>query len=341
MSFTLKNKKNIKPLDNSLFTVASYHVYQLPPLPPSNFNIPHEQSQPHTIQLSSLDGYNISNITISNISLNNATTYDNQNSLHSFPINYKTKFDFYEELNNDDEPDENESEKCLISNLPLDKTKIEFECGHKFNYYYIFRETINSKKINYNVTPGHKLDCNSIKCPYCRTVYNILLPPSLDISETSTIKGINSPYKSCMSLKCGRDNCESKKIYVTPLGYYCKRHYYYFKSGQTTDVHCEENEVDTDKSETENVNVNKIINKSNKKTSAPELLHPKWELYDHYKVVILKQILKSKGLKVSGKKPYLISRLLNNNIQLFVDPIKLFKSGAIQAELNHQWQISQ
>jgi hypothetical protein len=265
------------------------------------------------------------NYTLPSLSLNSNNIVDNSfnavNSAHK-----SNNFNFYEELNKNDDEEENETDKCLISNMPLDKTKIEFECGHKFNYFYIFKETINSKKISYNVNSSEKLNHFSIKCPYCRTIYNKLLPPPLDISDTQEMNWINAPYKSTMPIKCNHEKCSSKKIYVTPLGYYCKPHYHYSKSGDTLDKNYEEDENED----------NEIIDnlKIKIKSSGPELLHPVWKAYTHYKVNELKSILKSKGLKVSGTKPVLISRLLNNNIALVSYNIEF-------PESEYQWNITQ
>lgn len=320
-----KNKKGTKKLDTSFYKLSSFkshaQTYVPPPLNPP----------PYYMSTNNLNHSNLSfnNLMINNVSMNHVNVDISSNNTDT--TSYETGFNFYEELQKDDEDDET-TDKCLISNLPLDKTKIEFSCGHKFNYYYIFKEIVNSKKINHNVIPSEKLERGKIKCPYCRTIYNNLLPPSFDIPDTQTLPFINSPYKLCMPIKCNETNC-SKKTYVTPLGYYCKPHYTYIKSGGTIQVSFEENENDIeDEIESE------IDYKPNVKLSGPENLHPQWKLYTHYKVIELKDILRNKGMKVSGTKPVLISRLLNNNIPLL--SLALNVNSMNQIIQNYPWHIS-
>lgn len=225
-------------------------------------------------------------------------------------------FNFYNELNNyDDNSENNENSEniCLISNLPLDETSITLPCQHKFNYYYIFNEVLNSKKKNYSFTSyGSKLEQNQIKCPYCRTIYNNLLPLPLDINGAYRYDSVNSPNYFSFKIKCKEPNCKynnpeqnidtnntlSKscinKIYVTPLGYYCKKHYTYNKNKKN------KNYTETKKN----------ISKNN------EEINENWTTsnWNEYTIDHLKGILKQNKLKVSGKKALLITRLINNNI---------------------------
>ena len=70
----------------------------------------------------------------------------------------------------------NEEENiCLISNIELKDNYISLCCGHKFNYDDIFNEIKYQKKQHHNYET-QKLYTNQIKCPYCRTVQNGLLP---------------------------------------------------------------------------------------------------------------------------------------------------------------------
>lgn len=137
---------------------------------------------------------------------------------------------------NQDNPSEG-TEYCLLSNEPLNNTIIELPCKHKFNYLYLYNEIVQQKlKTNdYEVT---KLCHYQIKCPYCRNICNRLLPPS---SEKFGLKGVtlnrfvnypsvNIPI-ACKHIKTKTKNnehnkpCDSTKVYVTDLGYYCSLHY--------------------------------------------------------------------------------------------------------------------
>lgn len=224
----------------------------------------------------------------------------------SFNSYYKTdtSFNFYAELNNDDNDnihsnnEEDENNKCLISNLPLDETAIELSCGHKFNYLYIYLETLNSKKTScshYNLGSKLKLGFHQIRCPYCRTVFDNLLPVPFGIVGAGKMNLVNSLSDCYPKITCKYDNCSENQVYVTPIGYYCKSHYKYCKIGK----HSKKN-----------------VTTSNGPKKEVEPFHPDWSLYSSYKVDTLKTMLKENKLKVSGTKPTLISRLMNNNILL-------------------------
>jgi hypothetical protein len=218
-------------------------------------------------------------------------------------------FNFYKELKKDDENehdensenehDENSENNCLISNLPLDETCITLECNHKFNYYYIFNEILTSKKICNYMTK--KLNTNQIKCPYCRTIYNYVLPISLDIEGTHKHIGVNYPTHSVLNIKCKEYNCEENNVFVTPLGYYCKTHYKKIKLSHKKKLCFTEN---------------KALKEPIKMKEKDNDINENWNssIWNHYTIDKLKIILKENNLKVSGKKAILITRLMNNNI---------------------------
>ena len=62
-------------------------------------------------------------------------------------MNYtiEDNIDFFKELNSaqDDSDDNN---VCLISGKPLEEKCIKLECGHRFNYIYIFNDLVQQKK---------------------------------------------------------------------------------------------------------------------------------------------------------------------------------------------------
>ena len=66
---------------------------------------------------------------------------------------------------------------CLISKMPLDEDHITLCCNHTFNYSAILNEVRKQKP---PICMGHleiqKLSNQQIKCPYCRTIQNGLLP---------------------------------------------------------------------------------------------------------------------------------------------------------------------
>ena len=95
-----------------------------------------------------------------------------------------------------------ENNVCLISKEKLHPNHITLVCNHKFNYIPIYKEVIYQKnKINtlYEIT---KLSSYQIKCPYCRTITNNLLP-YIPYPSVKLIKNVNSPEYDCMdAIKC-------------------------------------------------------------------------------------------------------------------------------------------
>lgn len=108
--------------------------------------------------------------------------------------------DFYELLNSYN-LDNEKSNICLISNSELDDNSIELYCGHKFNYLPLYKEVIK-QKIKVNNLDCTRLKDNQIKCPYCRTVQNKLLP-YFKINGVKKITTVNNPINKTMaSNKC-------------------------------------------------------------------------------------------------------------------------------------------
>lgn len=186
---------------------------------------------------------------------------------------------FYNLLNNDDfDIEEASTEQCLISQDSLDLNYITLDCNHKFNFLPLYFEIKKQKTIkNHFETTNLKL--NEIKCPYCRTITNKLLPYR-DISGIEYIRGVNYPSKYCIKihtcewvLKNGKQKGSkcNNSAFETPSGCFCNKH------------------------------IN-LINKSKK-------------LYNDkkYTVVQLKEILKKLNMKISGKKIELIERLNSVN----------------------------
>lgn len=129
--------------------------------------------------------------------------------------------------------------RCLITNEPLQKDHITLKCGHKFNYVPIFNEVLfqkcsllpknissklittytkytggngNTQAINHPVASllynssynleTNKLQYDEIKCPYCRSITNNILPyyPYPDVSK---VKYVNFPSNlSLPALTC-------------------------------------------------------------------------------------------------------------------------------------------
>ena len=108
-------------------------------------------------------------------------------------INYKVEggFDFYAALQ-EDSSDEAEGDVCLLSGSPLTPSAVCLPCGHSFNYYNLFREIRVQKRTG---TTSHledvRLRSSQFKCPYCRTVFDKLIPFVAE-AGVSHLPGVNS-----------------------------------------------------------------------------------------------------------------------------------------------------
>ena len=126
---------------------------------------------------------------------------------------------FMEELNKQISNKEEKKEVCLISGNELDEKHITLNCGHSFNYKFLYNEVKYQK--NTNLDPK-KLSIKEIRCPYCRKAHPKLLP---QIKGFAKVSGVNSPEKYCMYLcKCSyRD--KNNIICNKPCNnLYCNKH---------------------------------------------------------------------------------------------------------------------
>lgn len=95
---------------------------------------------------------------------------------------------------------EDQQELCLLSKLPLLKEEtFALECGHKFNYTFLFKEIKHQKCNNFYNTDIIKLGVTQIKCPYCRNVQEKILPYIKGFKSVTRVRGVTSPPEYEMS----------------------------------------------------------------------------------------------------------------------------------------------
>lgn len=91
-------------------------------------------------------------------------------------MKYITSIDFKTLLESQQEICDSESNICCITGNPLIENHVVMECGHKFNYLPLYNDLQFFKyELNNNELSG-KLKSNEIRCPYCRTKSNKLIP---------------------------------------------------------------------------------------------------------------------------------------------------------------------
>ena len=111
---------------------------------------------------------------------------------------------FYDELYKslDSSDNENKTNECQITGLPLGDKAVILECNHKFNYVPLYRE-ICKQKFEFKSYEFGELDSSEkakllnssnnffIRCPYCRNIqFNVL--PYYDELNLKKIYGINT-----------------------------------------------------------------------------------------------------------------------------------------------------
>ena len=236
------------------------------------------------------------NVIINDISLNDVS---NNQVFVPYIGNYNIEgnINFYSELLKNDDTDidnTDNTDKCLLSLEPLNDTCITLLCGHKFNYMPLYRE-IYQKKMIFNIL-DIKLLKHQIKCPYCRTIINNILPATIDIHGVHHIIGINKSEILQMKIQCKDSEQCHQRTYITPYGVYCKIHYTKYKKSLKTIKTIKKTESIEKKSESNSVDSIDSIEK-----------------YTKYTIITLKTMLRAACLPVSGNKMLLINRLINNN----------------------------
>jgi len=92
---------------------------------------------------------------------------------------------------------------CLISGAPLGEYSVTLNCNHTFNYLPLYNELTTQKCVK-NTLEVIKLGVNQLKCPYCRTIQNGILPFHPELSESAPLLyGVNTidiAHHTC--LKC-------------------------------------------------------------------------------------------------------------------------------------------
>ena len=206
-------------------------------------------------------------------------------------------FDFWAELEND--VPETKEDICLLTQEPLTLNYITMPCGHKYNYVPICKEisAMKSPKTHYYNT-GIRLNRSQTFCPYCRQVFNKLLPkiPWTDFTPDKHVCSSTNfiDHRVCEHIfKSGKRKgqaCGKKNAFDSKFGCYCSQHACQHKTANKK--------------------------KSVSKKTVVDLSDEGKLLYKKYKLVELKNILKTNNLPVSGTKAVLVSRLMQANIKL-------------------------
>lgn len=116
---------------------------------------------------------------------------------------------------------------CLITNEPLNAFHIVLECNHRFNYEPLYQEVLRQKGRLGMHHYYEKIGMHQIKCPYCRTMTNRLLPYVGPHPIIKRFNGVNAPASMCMpGIACSYGNsCSAVAFYEHESNPYCYRHH--------------------------------------------------------------------------------------------------------------------
>lgn len=142
------------------------------------------------------------------------------------------EFDFWGELNKDDNEFIFDDTYCLLSKEPLGPNHVALPCGHKFNYVPLCREITNLKYPSRVYTRTINLHKEQICCPYCRTIFDKLLP-KIPLYNLVLPNGICSNINCIVVKQCSHTTCESISGFDTDYGVLCAKHYSKFSRKPT------------------------------------------------------------------------------------------------------------
>jgi len=147
--------------------------------------------------------------------------------------------DNHDKINLGEDQDQDQDNYCLLTKEPLENIHIKLACGHKFNYVPLYREVVMQKTTGMTSTgyyTTHSLKRNEIKCPYCRTVQDKLLP-YLEYDGVNKTMGVNHPKTLSMSvqtcthiIECKKSKnksstcCKENAVHFLNGAYLCKKH---------------------------------------------------------------------------------------------------------------------
>ena len=110
--------------------------------------------------------------------------------------NIEGGIDFYAELyksldiDEDKENQDDDKNKCLITNQLLTEKHVIMKCGHKFNYIPLYNDLLNHKQKFNSMEGSNRVQTNQIRCPYCRKKQRELLPYYEELG-LKKINGVN------------------------------------------------------------------------------------------------------------------------------------------------------
>lgn len=141
--------------------------------------------------------------------------------------------DFFNALDNSDvlQDDITDDNVCFIDGSQLADNHVQLPCQHTFNYDALFKDIYNHKKYN-NSHEDIRVPINGIRCPYCRTIHNNFMLPSLDskpkifgVNYYCTELDLDKIYSNAFHIEqCSIQSCGNMYGNILKGQYFCKQH---------------------------------------------------------------------------------------------------------------------
>lgn len=184
---------------------------------------------------------------------------------------------------------------CLLTREPLTLNHITMPCGHKYNYIPICKEISALKWTAKSYTGAVKLSRTQTICPYCRKVFDMLLPkipvdgyvPGKYVCSSTNCMDHRECQYVFQSGKRKGQCCAKKSAFDTKHGPLCSQHACAKSKAKKADSQ------------------SKIV-----------LTDQGKKIWKKLKVAEIKDILRTNKLPVTGTKAVLISRIIEAGINI-------------------------
>lgn len=133
------------------------------------------------------------------------------------------------------EQEKEETLECHITGTPLNANSVTLACGHSFNYDALFHDAYEQKYVS-NANETKRVNIKYIRCPYCRTIHQGLLPilddfPKLygvnyytDTLDYFKMSQICSPIPYCLHIHSDGQQCSNTVGTMIEGEYFCHGH---------------------------------------------------------------------------------------------------------------------
>ena len=220
----------------------------------------------------------------------------------------KLKNDIKNEVIKNEVIKNDEEDCCLITKDTLTTNYITFSCKHKFNYLPLYKTIcIQKQKQSSSLLEPSYLGQSELRCPYCRTKFDKLLP-YIPMKGVGATVSVNYPISSTMEFQC----CNWLKKTGINKGLMCNKPAYF-------DVSDHEIKIKVPYCVSHWKEYEKQLQAKNEQEHAKKDQPQEWtkEMNNYSKqkcVSELRGILRTALKKVGGTKKELIHRIFENNL---------------------------